>query len=786
MSRSTREPRPEVRGLAVPILVVITAAVAGAAQEVHSDNPWEREMSAGLVVDQEQLEEDLLSGGSICQVFTPTATPLLRLDLVTKNRTDRTPGRIALWEWQGSYEQALQGEPLWEDDLQFHGQDAPYLRHYFPGVDVEPGKQYMLECSRPSEFFYMAGAKHDAYAGGLAFTNGKSRPDWDLWFRTFGPAAGEPSGWTPRPLPEIPDKAPRPPREPAPVTRDIYLQMVEDYVARNWQGWAGQHGRRASDLLFYTGFLVRFADQGQWAEQASGWLREAMAYLAEHEDYGGNPWYVTQMGWGIKWFRGNGLWTAEDEATAREVMLTVTRRLWQTPERGAMNRAMWDVSNTRLAAELYPDAPEAQEWREFSDATWHDWADYDDINEDSSHYNAVFLRFLLGYLRLTNMQDIFKRPGMRQFMDRYRDVITPNGMMVGWGDSVGCGADWGAWIAAFETAASATGDDNLPQLRREQGLPSYSLEDREVPWKMVMRDSPGEDAYYALFGLLPLGGHGHEDAPALLALFANGTMLMHDTAYFHKRWQDHNLLYAVRVSGGTLGEVPSETEVVTFRETDTICYADIAWRDYAGWGLDLRREILFVKGLGWWVRDRTDARQEFEWFLGPQWHVDRILARGESWFDVDYPEPMSFAWPVANGTDHLLIYFTPKPDASVDYADMTHRVDETKPWYSSVPWAVYQCEGPVSLRPDRQAHYNSLLVPLRRDEQADEFAQQIEVLLDEPGVTVMQLRRGDTVWTVALNNEGREITVGPVVTDARATVVEMAPGRTPVITQIEP
>jgi hypothetical protein len=812
-------------------------------------------MSAGLALDQQQLEEDLLSGTSVCQVLTPTASRLERLDIITKNRTDRTPGRIRLHVWQGSYEATLQGQPIWEDDLQFHGADAPYLRHYFPRVDLERGKQYMLECSRPSETFYMAGVQREVYPGGFALTNGTNRPEWDLWFRTFGPApADQPQPLGPRPLPEVPDKTPQPPRPAAAVSREIYLQMVEEYVSASWEGWAAQEGRRTSELLFYTGFLFRHADQKQWAEQVSEWLRDGESYLREHEDYGGSPWTVVQLGWGIRWYRGNEQWTEGDETAARNAMLMATRRLWQTPERGAMNRAMWDVHCTRLGADLYPDAPEAREWREFSDLVWHDWADYDDTSEDSSHYNAVFLRFMLGYARLADKLDLFRRPGMRQFMDRYRDLITPNGMMVGWGDSVGCGADWGAWIAAFETAASVTGDGtykwaahrlleghrrnildedplqrgyedmrsmpmaylcvpagtpaddsikpiepeltsgvltaaypryNPPQLRRDEGLPYYSLEDREVPWKLVMRDSGEETAYYALFGLLPHGGHGHADAPALLALFANGTMLMHDTAYFHKQWVDHNLLYGVRVSGGSLGEVPGETQVVAFEETDTLCYADIAWKDYAGWGLDLRREILLIKGLGWWVRDRTEAQQELEWFLGPQWHVDRILGRGESWFDVDYPVPMSFAWPVANGTDHLLVYFAPKAGASVEYADFTHRVVEGKPWYSSVPWAVYQCEGPVSVAPGRQAHYNSLLVPLRQEEQAAAFADRVEVLVDEPGATVIRLRRGETTWTAALNNDGRELAVGPVRTDARATVVEAVAGGAPAIDEVE-
>jgi len=799
----------------------------------------------GLAVDQEQVKEDLLSGTMIGQLFTPRAPLLARLDIIIKNRTDPTPGRIRLWAWRGNYQETIKGRPLWEDDLDFSGQDAPVLRHYFPRVATKPGQKYLIECSRPSEGFYMAGVREDAYPDGFAVTNGTPRPDWDMWFRTFGPSGAVQTAPLPhRPLPTPPAVQPRPPRPPQKVTKQVYLDAVRTYTERNVPGWSTEVGRRIHDLMFFTGFLYKFGGQTQWAQRISGWLKEAEPYILNTEGAGDSPWFVSKLGFGIKWYRGNPLWTEQDEASARRIMLTVTRRMWQHPERGAMNRAMWDVLVFTLCAELYPDAPEAAQWRNFAQTVWHDWADYDDTNEDSSHYNAVFNHFMLAYVRLTDKYDIFKRPGMRQFVDRYRDVLAPNGMMVGWGDSLMFGADWGAWIALFETAASVTGDgtykwaahqvldshrryileeeplqkfyEDMPnlvwaylaaddsiepvqpepfsgvhtmayprknpvQLRREKGLPYLSLEHREVPWKLVMRDSMTESAYYALFGLLPHGGHGHADAPALLALWANGTLLLHDTAYMDRRWEDHNLLFGVRLSGGKLGKEPSETEVKAFADGKAASYADIAWKDYPGWGLEFRRQILFVKGLGWWVRDRTAAGEESEWYLGPMWHVDRIRGRGETWFEVDYPAPSSFAWPIANGTDRLLIYFTPKEGATVDYADMRRRVREGRPWYSSAPWAVYQCEGPIKVGPGRQAAYDTLLLPLSAQTRARTAASRIGVVADEPAVRAITLERGLQTWTMGLINDGKEHKIGPVTTDALALVVRETPDKELVI-----
>ena len=64
-------------------------------------------------------------------------------------------------------------------------------------------------------------------------------------------------------------------------------------------------------------------------------------------------------------------------------------------------------------------------------------------------------------------------------MNRYREVITPSGMMVGWGDSVGCGADWGAWVAAFEASASVTASerDKWAAYKLLEGHRRYILDD---------------------------------------------------------------------------------------------------------------------------------------------------------------------------------------------------------------------------------------------------------------------------------------------------------------------
>ena len=62
--------------IALFLLSILPPAVAMSAQEIHAQNPWDREMAAGLVVDQEMIAEDLLSGTSICEAPVSSITSI--------------------------------------------------------------------------------------------------------------------------------------------------------------------------------------------------------------------------------------------------------------------------------------------------------------------------------------------------------------------------------------------------------------------------------------------------------------------------------------------------------------------------------------------------------------------------------------------------------------------------------------------------------------------------------------------------------------------------------------
>lgn len=818
-------------GLLVGMALLLVTGVA-AQQDIYTDNPWDREMARGLVADQEQTKESVLSGSVIGQVFTPAADWLERVDVLIKNRTDHTPGKIRLLAWAGNYADTVAQEPLWEDDADFSGADMPVLRHYYPRIAVEPGAPYLLEIARPSESFYVGGVSEDVYPGGFVIANGTLRAGWDMWFRTF--TKGESAPIARRPLPELSPLQPTAPRGEFAVTRETYLDTIRAHAERSQGRWNGD-GRTVAEALYYAAFLHKYAQEDRYMGQLGAWLAKGTEYM-QGEGAGVNPWFGNQLALALTWLRGSPQWTAEYEAAGKEMLLTVARRMWPNREYGAMNRSLWTASMLQATLALYPEVPEAAEWRAYAEKIWHQFADFADTEEDSGHYNAVFNYFLLVYLHATGQEDFLKQPGAVRWVARYRDILAPNGMMVGWGDSMGIGGDWGAWAALFETTAKVTGDGRFkeaarrtvqaharyildpnpllcvyedmtslplayigaddgiapvaleeksgvytcayarlrPRGERQEGW--FELEDRQTPWKLVMRSAEGELSDYALFGLLPNGGHGHADAPAILSLAANGTIFLDDTTYMDRRWEDHNQLFGVRVSGGKLGPEPSETVVRSFAEAPAAGYADIAWSDYSGWGMDFVRQVLHVKGLGWLVHDRTQAQAPAEWHLGPTWQVERMRTRGENWFDIDNPAPYSFAWPLANGTDHLLIWFAPKADSSVDYSHMPVRIREGKPWYTSAPYCVYQTAGPLQVSAEQPAWFTTLLRPLAQERSPREAAEEARVVADGPGATVLEVREGAVKWTLAVINDGKAHQVGPVTAQAQAVVVREGAG----------
>lgn len=126
-------------------------------------------------------------------------------------------------------------------------------------------------------------------------------------------------------------------------------------------------------------------------------------------------------------------------------------------ERGAFNQAFARAAGLALAAKQFPDLPEAAGWRAYATDVWNDWYQDRDTTENAAVYNAISLTYIFLLADALDRTRDLQDPAVRQMFRRFRDQVTPSGMMPQYGDSGDYPWQmfhgWGNWVAALERAA---------------------------------------------------------------------------------------------------------------------------------------------------------------------------------------------------------------------------------------------------------------------------------------------------------------------------------------------
>ena len=132
-----------------------------------------------------------------------------------------------------------------------------------------------------------------------------------------------------------------------------------------------------------------------------------------------------------------------DEIWFREMWLTYCRNLqvWDSEPvewRGGCHRSMPEAFAKGRAAAWYPDIPEAEEWRRYSDLVFGDfWRAKDAPQNDTGYMMGPLIILICGGDQWTGDNRVFEDPGMNRLWERLLVEISPDGLINPYGPNGG-------------------------------------------------------------------------------------------------------------------------------------------------------------------------------------------------------------------------------------------------------------------------------------------------------------------------------------------------------------
>lgn len=259
----------------------------------------------------------------------------------------------------------------------------------------------------------------------------------------------------------------------------------------------------------------------------------------------------------------------DDNYRAR--MSVLAKDILRPVEREANNRSFHYALGCIIAAQLFPELPEAKTWRAYAEAVWNDWAGPGDCYEPG--YVPHNIRQVLELGVLLGKQEEIKSDKIRQALYRYRDDISPSGLTVSPGD--GGNYDQQGYAEALSLAASITKDPTLLWAAQRATLAGTSKTGRVAPSqdKIVLAEK------FAAFEKMGLAPQMPDTASSVQNLypatykipnrlilnpsrkpgnpFAAFYLMDRDETTFHAHEDNRGTLYHYEVDGVLYGMVPS-------------------------------------------------------------------------------------------------------------------------------------------------------------------------------------------------------------------------------------
>ncbi len=219
-----------------------------------------------------------------------------------------------------------------------------------------------------------------------------------------------------------------------------------------------------------------------------------------------------------------------------------------------------------------------------------------------------------------------------------------------------------------------------------------------------------------------------------------------------------------------------EATVEPFLDSPLATYARLNVSNYMGYRVEEAREFFFVKNRFCLVRDNAKFLESFPARLGPVWNTQRITASGKHWLNCYFENGPSL--PPAyflNPRWDLLVYHSPRDDRTLQVGERQEELVRYTAQYTT----RYLWEGQP--QENETVRFSWLLLPHDPGQDAQELADNVEFVRDEPDLVALRVRteEGREEWLL-LNESGRQVRLdwagllGRLATDARRLYLDFA------------
>jgi len=249
-----------------------------------------------------------------------------------------------------------------------------------------------------------------------------------------------------------------------------FLKQLRANLARNFaRPDAFVDGGHLHDAACAAGAEVRawkLTGKREFAISAVARMRAMAAFLEKGQE--ASFFVPYPFTWTYRALDEAGLVDAELRATTRRGVAKAFRARDLT---AIHNQTLQRAAGLALAAQTWPDLPEAKAWKEYAAAIQGMQARIEDVPENSTNYNSLDVVFTFLLADVTGHPELIHSPGIRAMYRRFRDQVSPAGFIPPYGDAGNFTQpftpqwpienDWAMYVTGFERAEREYSDPTL-------------------------------------------------------------------------------------------------------------------------------------------------------------------------------------------------------------------------------------------------------------------------------------------------------------------------------------